>query len=394
MKPRRLARLRLAEIWLEHLHEPNRAKTLLETSLDENRGDIQAKRYLVEVTISLGQWPDARQLLEELAAEEDPTIQVWALEKLARVAQLGLRDTELRLQCEFEAMRTALPLPHAVHRLVSGYRDRNEQDRLIRISDEVLQEQGDSENGFALRTQVARILVQDMSQPEQALSVLGPVLKDRPDDQDVQLVHANALEQRHQPEEAVRIYRRILQHDPSCADVYEGLARLMGTLGYPESSAAAATIYDLLSRPEVSSRPKAFTSPSTQPTGKVNLQAIPIEADLQPLRRLFEIALPFLQNWVSVETTGEPIATNHPASVTARRMATAVGIGSVDLVLSKEDEPQVHVGSTPCIEVPAALTKMPNDPLFRFWVGRSLALAATPGGATPVTPGRCARRNR
>jgi chromosome segregation ATPase/tetratricopeptide (TPR) repeat protein len=116
---RRLARLRLAEIWLGHLHDPRRARDLLEMTLDEQPTDVQAKRYLVEVTISTGEWSTARKLLEELAAEDDPVTQVWALDKLAQVAHLGLRDEELRRQCEVEALGVATTLPNILPQLVT-----------------------------------------------------------------------------------------------------------------------------------------------------------------------------------------------------------------------------------------------------------------------------------
>ena len=181
---RRLARLRLAEIWLGHLHNPGQARLLLETALDDDPTDAQAKRYLVDVTVATGEWQTARQLLEELAADEDPMTQVWALDKLATVAHLGLRDQELRSQCELEALGLAISLPSVFPQLVTAYRDRNEQDRLIKLGQEVLASEQDPKRTHSLRLALGRILLEDRSEPDLALEYLQPALRARPEDEE------------------------------------------------------------------------------------------------------------------------------------------------------------------------------------------------------------------
>ena len=246
---RRLARLRLAEIWLAHLHNPTQARQILQTALDHHPDDVQAKRYLVDVAMATGDWSTARRLLEEVAADEDPGTQVWALTKLALVANLGLRDQELRRQCELEAFGIATNEATLLTDLVTAYRDRNEQERFLSLGREILLNKPQVQETFHLRLALARVLLDDQSQPDRALEYLEPVLKVQPDHGEVRLLHAHALEQRHESEAAATTYRRLIQHHPSRVEPYEGLARLMGDLGAPEIATAAAAIVDILTQP-------------------------------------------------------------------------------------------------------------------------------------------------
>ena len=218
-------------------HNPQQARQILEASLEESPDDVHAKRYLVDVTVASGQWHIARRLLEELAAEENPMTQVWALDKLALVAQLGLRDQELRQQCEVEALGVAISLPDVLPQLVSGYRDRNEQQRLIALGTELLSSRSDAEQTYPLRLALARVLLEDLSDPERAMEHLQPALRAHPDDVEPLLLYAQTLEHRHQNDEAAATYRRVLSRSPGSPGAYEGLARLMAILVCPKSAA-------------------------------------------------------------------------------------------------------------------------------------------------------------
>ena len=76
---------------------------------------------------------------------------------------------------------------------------------------------------------------------------------------------------------------------------------------------------------------------------------------------------------------GEALPLNHPATVSCRRLAEAVGLNEFNIVLTSDPLCTAIAAQPPAILMPSALTQSPGDGIFRFWVGRAVCLAATPG---------------
>ena len=74
-----------------------------------------------------------------------------------------------------------------------------------------------------------------------------------------------------------------------------------------------------------------------------------------------------------------PLPRPTPAAVACQKLAIAIGFGQVTVVLTSAAIPQIALGRPATILVPSRLAKTPGDSSFRFWIGRALALAVTPG---------------
>jgi tetratricopeptide (TPR) repeat protein len=377
---RHFARLEQAKLWLRHLHEPKRARDVLGAALTERPDDIETRKLLVELNTADGNWEEARRLLSELAAAEDPEVQAWAVVQLADVARLGLRDEGMRRQLEIDAIRTLAEKPRALSLLVEQCRKTREQQRFVENAERCLAEADLALSATVhLRGAVAKLLLEDLDQPDRALSHIEQALSMSSSDETVRILHAKALERRGERTSAVRELRAILQGNPASVEGYRGLARVMERAGQHETVVAALAVVDLLGEgsPEEAALLRGLEGAMT-PAGRVVLESLPLLEDLRPLQRALELASPYFESVFPTQVP-DPLPADHPTAAACSRLARAFGIGEVVVSLSGPVGAESGVGFPVPILLEPSLGHSPGDATFRFWVGRALSLAASSG---------------
>lgn len=372
------ARLQLAHLWLDRLHELRAAREVLHQALHEEPGDTAAQQLLVRVCLAEGDWLQARQLLDALSAHPSAAIRVWAGLQLADVARIGLRDEALTERAEREALSDAAAEPALLARVITHYREREEAPHLVALMAATIPTFGASEAAHTLRRAAAAVLIDDLHQPARALELLRESLAIKSGDVPTQLIAARALEQQSANEAAVLVLRRVLQSDPRAVDGYRGLVRLLPLVGQPIVAAAAAALLEWLGviTPTEASRLEALVEQGS-PLGQLNLADLPLERSLQPLEEVFAAAAPHLGELYRLADATLPEA---PPSVSAavQRLAQALGLGTVQVAIGSQRPAAAVVGAPARIVVAAALAREPGSARFRFWVGQ--ALAGTAGG--------------
>lgn len=376
---RREARLLQAQIWLDRLHDPRRAREVLARAMEQDPSNVAIKQLLVQVAFAEGDWERARLLLDEVAFEEETHLQVWALARQADVAHIGLLDEALRSRYDREALLLAAPEPAVLDQLVDRYRERGEQQRLVQVASGVLSDTARAEVASAMRLALARVLLEDMKNPEKALECLREDLVRDPGNQTSNLLFARALEQKGDMEESVLRYRKLLETDPTCLEAYRGLSRLMNLLATPAVATSALAALELQGGASASDQQRldALENEGT-PAGMLEVTKMPGDVEFHEVRQVFNLVLPYLGGMYPLQQ-GQVLRPTEPAALAAGRLAGALGLGSVQVSVEGTVPAAAGVGDPVPLQISAGLSRDPKKPAFRFWVGRALTLSAVGG---------------
>ena len=374
------ARLFLAEIWLERLHEPARAQQALAQVLEQQPDHVEAKRLLVQLYVDSGKWQEAREILEDLAKEQEPELRAEALADLAEVARVGLRDEELRRRYEIEAISAAAAHADALSTIVDGYRHRKEQQRLLQVADQIVRTTSRAELILPLRVLVARLLLDEGFEATRAVDYLRESMIAEPSNTEVQLLFARALEADNKHDAAASEFRKVLGQRIDAIDAYRGLARTCAALQQPTLAAAAASVVELFGK---SSGEEHMIAASLEndgfPLGTLDVQSLPLPPELRSMAAILTPAVQHLGQ-VYPDTTGQILTTEHPAALSAQRIADALGVGTLKITVDASAvNARASVGQPVALFVAPGLLEAPRSPKFRFWVGRALCGAVSAG---------------
>ncbi|MBW2731691.1 MAG: hypothetical protein JRH20_04815 [Deltaproteobacteria bacterium] len=378
------AMLHQARIWLEHLHEPIRARGVLQDILANTPHDVEAQQILVGVHFSEGAWDTARELLDKLVESEELSLQVWALTQRAELARAGLRDEELRKASDKEALRRASANAPMLAQLRTQYAVHQESKRLAELLTEVIDETTDADVVSPLRLMVAHTLL-ELREPQLAIEHLRALAMTQPEGSEAQLLWAKAQEAAGDSEGAAQRYRQLVTHKSpeTQVEAARGLSRLMSFLGQPAIASSAAAL--LLGRGEANSGEEQQVQALEQtgaPYGSLELSALAVPRELGPLHELLSLVLPHLSS-VYKAKPADPLPGSHELVVATTQIATAFGLPAPKLSVEAEAAlagmpAMAGVGHPPSLYLRADLVRQGFTTRYRFWVGRALALA---GGA-------------
>jgi len=366
---RHAGRLRLADLWLRRLHEPRRARAVLEAAADERPDDIEVHKLQVRLATTVGDWSDARTLLDQVASGTDSATQVWAKLQQAEVARLGMRDSDQADSYTGEAIAIAAESEQALSALRDHFESGDDRKRLCEICEKLL---GKSSAGAAkaLRGMLSRIYLDDLDRPGQALPHLEALLADDPESKDLALLLARALEKAGKDADAATRYRALLKEDASELEAYRGLARA----GQPQVVTAAATLVDLLG--DVGEKEaallKLLEEPAT-PRGAFSSAQLKPSAGDREIDELLETMQPYLAEVLELSDEGELLGSTDLAVSAAQTVARAFGISGLAVKRVKGDEAQVIIGDPIVLRLGASLVEQAGKPAFLFWTARALA---------------------
>jgi golgin subfamily B member 1 len=376
---RHRARLDRAKIWLRQLHDPQQAHEILTAALEERPADLEAKKLMVDLCSTEGNWPEARRILESVAAEEDLEVQMWAIIQLAELAWLGLRDESLRRRYELDALRRAMREPGLLPLLIEHYRESRELARLIEMGERILETQEEDAGAGELRLALAQLLLEDLHQAERSVRHLEICLRDSPGQRLALDLSARGYERLGRFEEAAGQYRALLSGDVLSVEGYRGLARLASRAGRHETEAAVAALIDLIGEadPEETALLKGLEGVMT-PAGRVDLATMPLPKELERLQQILKLVAPFLHE-VYPTHLPDVLPSGHPVMVASQRLSEALDLGEIIVSLSAAVGAEAGPGDPVPLLIAPTLAETPGNAAFRFWVGRALCTAATSG---------------
>jgi tetratricopeptide (TPR) repeat protein len=374
------ARLKQADLYLHHLHEPRRAEETLSAALAERPEDLEARKRMVELCSIEGNWEGARQILESVAVDRDLGVQVWAVVQLAEVARLGLRDEALGLRYERDALRLVAADAVALQQLVQHYRRRHEAERLAEGIEQHLSSEPRAAGAPQLHAALAELLLDDLKQPARAIERLLSGLALEPAHQGMRLLLGRARLVKGEVAAAAHEYRTILDGDPGCAAAYRGLGTVADQAGDHPTVAATAGMLDLLgdAGPEETALLKGLEGVMS-PAGRIDPRSVELAKEARALERLLgplwvELA-PLFPTVLDAELDGR-----HPLAVVCQRLARGFGIEELVVSFSEVEGARGGLGLPVPLLVSPHLAEAVGSGAFRFWVGRALASSLT-GGA-------------
>jgi tetratricopeptide (TPR) repeat protein len=375
LSQRQSARLQQAHVWLEELHDPAQAGEILAQALEEEPQNLGAKRMLVQVAIAGGQWDEAARLLDEVAVEETPGLQVWAMWHHAEVARIGRRDDTLQRSYEQEALQLTLQNPELLDDIIQRFLSRGDARRLVEIGQQVVVAAAPGMDTTPLVMAISRVQLEQLNQPEQALHSIQEILVVNPEHREANLLAAQALERRGDMEGAVAGYRKLLQVDPTCKDAYRGLNSLMTVLGRPVLATSASAVLQVLDSP---AQQPATLGPPPRGAGRIDPLALSLEPSMRPVREVLVQVLPYMGRIYPTDESGL-LDSSHPAVLAAEQISQALGLSGVKLVLEGAFPARAGLGVPPVITVSSQAAGEPQGAAFRFWVSRALVCAAGAG---------------
>lgn len=370
-------RLRLARVLLHELNAPERARRVLEDAAQARGGrDPEIERQSVELACRVGNWRDARERLEVLVEDEDLPfeLRLWALLHLAEVARAGLRDRGLADKCERAALDRASARPERLGLLRRHCCSSDQGARLVSIAEARAEEADDAPR--ELMMMVARMLLEDLGDPGRAVAHLRRLCEAEPRTREPRLLLATALESQGDGRGAASQYRALIEADPTDPEAYQGLVRV----GSPAAAGAAAAVVELFGHAGAAETMVLRTLGSGRlPRGAIPAEEIDYSREFPLQQQILQVLEPHVPALLPQPAPGSSLNDTHPVTVCARQLAASLGIEQLAVEIAPGDGAAVRSDGTLTLRVSTELAADPQQPLFRFWVARALALSVDGG---------------
>lgn len=396
--------LRLAAILQDQLGDPERAlgslnaalaldsgsrlalSRLARLELKRGKGDQAAElaARLVRVSPELGQRVEALTLLGDLErGRGQHAAAVQAYEQAVALAGLaGPAAERFRALTADQAKRNEPPSHARYAAALKGYAEQH-PTRGAELT--------------ALYIELARVLGDDMNQPEQSALALEKGLSGAPADPDLAAAYARRLLEAQRYADAAAAFRRALSFDIFRPDAFRGLAEAWRALGRTaESACAVGAVVALgagndLELAGVSSR---VVRAAGQAPGSLDANEMS-SIDLNPtastasalLAALGEAAgkvfPPDLERWGQSARDKISAKSGHPLRATAERVAAVFGVESFDLYVHRAHSGAVQLELTDPVSllVPASVAGL-AEPGIVFALAR--AFASLTRGLAPI----------
>lgn len=377
---RHQARMQQAELFLDRLHEPDRAAHGLDEAAKERPTDTQAAKLRIRLARSIGDWEQARAHLDRLVKETDNVPdRTWALLQLADVARRGLWNEALATKCEADALASACDDSAALELLFNDFRDRNALDKLVSTGEEAANKVG-RERGVELRRTLAQILISHLGQPGRARTMVELLLDGGHDDATTRTLYGQALAGEGHGQEAATQFRAALISAPSKIEAYRGLESVQKALGKVHSAAAISSIIDRIDPANSEGVPQlALIKASRVPPGHLDMDSLPLHEALRPLQTLLESVSDYLGEVFPHPTAGAELPYDHPVVEACNQLSRLMGLGTVEVYVGGAKGATARIGHPIAVILSQRLSQDTRTDTFRYWVGSALARAAGAG---------------
>ncbi|MBQ9244579.1 MAG: hypothetical protein IJ165_15375 [Proteobacteria bacterium] len=240
---KRQINLKLADILIHQLQQPDHAKRILKRHLMQFEHDIAALQLLYDIACSERNWMDAKNTLEEISRDETTLEARHARMAFTHVAREAGWSHDIRTMYERQAINAVIDHREDFDALVADYSAHNELGRLIDVAKRELSQQGNVEQIARYRGCVAALLVANR-QHRDALAFLSEIIHDSQNTDWAYLARAQALTSAGQLESAVGEYRRTLTRNIKLRDAFEPFLEVLRQTGDEISLAAVTAVRD------------------------------------------------------------------------------------------------------------------------------------------------------
>ena len=241
---RRDNNLRLAEILVHQIDQPERAKRILRKHLGEFEHDMVALQLLYDIACTERDWNYAKTILDEICQVEGTIEARHARMAFTRIAREAGWAHDIRTLYERQAIAAVLGFRDDFDALVEDYKSHNELPRLIDVAKRELTQQGNPDVIAQYRGCIASLLVEN-KQHREALAFLSEVIHDTQNTDWAYLARAQALTSGGQLESAIGEFRRTLTRNIRLEDAYAPFIDVLKQTGDGISLAAVSAVRDV-----------------------------------------------------------------------------------------------------------------------------------------------------
>jgi len=378
---RRAAKLQQAQILIDKVRQPGKAKRILRDLRADFTHDVPILRELFSLADDESDWDEAKSLLDEIIAHGEEQDRVWAAIRFVDVARRALWSDETRKRYESQAISAALEDRAALNELLEDYRQQREIPRLISVGQSLLSETDDDHADPAIKATVATLMVA-AGQHREALAFLSEVIRDDLDTDWAFLARAQALEGNGQHEAAVAEYRRTLRRNLHIADAYTGLIRALDRLGHRAAADTATLVFEHVSHGGAGR--EALAARETVPGRALDLAHFPLDPRWVAVEEILLSTTPHLRSWHDGLRMGQAAEARALVSLRCRAIAAALALPLDEVRLVEDQHLQApcvaQVGLPLSLEISKSLAQAPHLARFDFWVTHAMCQAVS-GGA-------------
>lgn len=375
--------LRLADILIHHLEQPDKARRLLRRHLSVFAHDRAALNLLYDISCAERQWNEAKATLEEIcrttpdgsfdAPPEDIRKARLAFTRIAREAGW---NHDLRTLYEREALNAVLMSRDDFDALVDDYRQHNEIPRLLDVAKRELSQQGNADAIAQYRGCIAALYVANQ-QHREALAFLSEIIHDSQNTDWAYLARAQALAHAGQIESSIGEFRRTLKQNIALDDAFDPF---IDVLKQTDDAISLAAV-EALKNSRTPSQPIGKNTRCTAgaPRGFFDIELIPLSRSFADAQRYLRMMTPYAYDLFdddisSLPLTPIPWAQQRCHQLFGQNFDTkhvyAVKSLKNTLCRIKFDEPSAFV-------VDERILNESNPIEFDFWAGYAMHQAVT-----------------
>ncbi|MBQ9395571.1 MAG: hypothetical protein IJU23_08650 [Proteobacteria bacterium] len=305
---KREANLRLANILVHQLEQPERARRILRKHLVQFEHDMPALQLLYDIACSERNWNDAKTTLEEIGQAEGTVEARHAKLAFTRVAREAGWSHDFRTLYEREAIAAVIGHREDFDVLVEDYRAHNEINRLIDVAKRELGQLGNVEQIALYRGCIAALLVANR-QNNEALVFLSEIIHDSQNTDWAYLARAQALTSDGKLESAVGEFRRTLTRNIHLDDAMTPFIEVLKQTGDEITLASVVALRKLRQKSD-------FDTPWTRcvkgaPRGYFDVDHMPLARALIDAQRYLRTMTPYAFELFSDNISISPLPDSH-----------------------------------------------------------------------------------
>lgn len=294
---RREINIRLAQILIHHLEQPDKARVILRRHLASFPHDMAALDLLYDIACAQRQWNDAKTTLEEICQTSDdephhatPKDVRRARRAFTHIAREAGWGHDLRTLYEREAIQAAIDDRDDFDALVLEYKNHNEIQRLIDVTKRILGQQGDPERIAQYRGCIAALYVAN-AQHREALAFLSEIIHEAQNTDWAYLARAQALAQAGQIDSAIGEFRRTLKQNIDLTDAFDPFIDALKQTGDTISLAAVTALRHAHENPHLRTTWERCIHGA--PRGFFDFELIPIKRTFADAQRYLRMMTPY-----------------------------------------------------------------------------------------------------
>ncbi len=300
--------IKLAEILIHQLEQPERAKRILKRHLVQFEHDMPALKLLYDIAWTERNWNDAKVTLEEICQDEGSVEARHARMEFTKVAREAGWSHDFRTLYERQAIAAVIGFRNDFDTLVEDYRTHNELNRLIDVTKRELGQLGNVEQIAQYRGCIAALLVANR-QHREALVFLSEIIHDAQNTDWAYLARAQALTSAGQLESAVGEFRRTLARNIHLDDAIPPFLEVLKQTGDTITLASVTAIRELRTN-------KPLTTPWTRcvkgaPRGYFDVDHMPLARAFVDAQRYLRTMTPYAFELFNDNLQMTPLDSSH-----------------------------------------------------------------------------------